>query len=51
MVINKGGYALNLENLAKHKGSLLGKLLKAVNLLKNILKAIYFELKKLRKNS
>ncbi len=51
MIINKGGYALNLENLAKHKGSLLGKLPKSSQPSQKYFESlIYFELKKLRKN-
>ena len=51
MIINKGGYALNLENLAKHKGSLLGKLSKSSQPSQKYFESlIYFELKKLRKN-
>ena len=51
MIINKGGYALNLENLAKHKGSLLGKYPKSSQPSQKYFESlIYFELKKLRKN-
>ena len=51
IIINKGGYALNLENLAKHKGSLLGKLPKSSQPSQKYFESlIYFELKKLKKN-
>ena len=51
IIISKGGYALNLENLAKHKGSLLGKLPKSSQPSQKYFESlIYFELKKLRKN-
>ncbi len=50
-IINKGGSGLNLENLAKHKGSLLGKYPTCAQPSQKLFESlIYFELKKLKKN-